>query len=116
MEVQVECIKKWEEYICVLEKEMPTLEMVVDSLKKMKDAADKDFTKVEDCIMLVTTGEEESLVLQITFDTQNTKVQGLHFENNLVEYVIGSALVELKSLQQKVDFQTNLVQAFKLLL
>ncbi len=66
--------------------------------------------------MLVTTREEKSLVLQTTFDTQNTKVWGLHFENNLTKYVIGSTLVELKSLQQKVDFQTSSVQTFKVLL
>jgi len=120
MEVQAECIKEWEEYICVLEKEMLVLEVVVDSLKKEKDEVDKEFTKiegqVEDYIMFVTTGEEELLDLQITFHTQNTKVQGLHFENNLVENVIGFALVELESLQQKVDFQIGSVQAFKLLL
>jgi hypothetical protein len=61
MEVRVECIKEWEEYICVLEKEMSALEMVVDSLKKVKDEVDKEFTKVkgqaEDHIMLVTIGE-----------------------------------------------------------
>ncbi len=47
MEVQAEHIKEWEEYICVLEKEMPTLEVVMDSLKKVKDEADREFTKVE---------------------------------------------------------------------
>ncbi len=40
MEVQAKCIKEWQ-YICVLEKEMPTLEVVVDSLKKAKDEADR---------------------------------------------------------------------------
>lgn len=62
MEVQTECIKEWEEYICVFEKEILILEVVVDSLKKVKDEVDREFTKiegqVEDCIMLVTTGEE----------------------------------------------------------
>jgi hypothetical protein len=57
---------------------MSTLEVVVDSLKKAKDEVDKEFTKVEgqveNHIMLVTTREEKSLVLQTTFDTQNTKV------------------------------------------
>jgi len=40
----------------------------------------------------------------------------LHFENNLAKYIIGFTLVELKSFQQKVEFQTSLVQTFKLLL
>ncbi len=44
MEMQAKCIKEWEEYICVLEKEMPTLEVAMDSLKKEKDEADKEFT------------------------------------------------------------------------
>ncbi len=60
MEVQAKCIKEWKEYICVLEKEMPTFEVVVDSLKKAKDEADREFAKieglVEDLIMLVTIG------------------------------------------------------------
>ncbi len=90
----------------------------MDFLKK--DEVDREFTKiegqVEDRIILVTIGEEELLVLQITFHTQNTKVQGLHFENNLAENIIGSTLVELESLQQKVEFQIGWVQMFKLLL
>jgi hypothetical protein len=73
MEVQVECIKEWEEYICVLDKEMLALEVVVDSLKKAKDEVNREFTKiegqVEDCIMLVTIRIKEFLVLQTTFDT-----------------------------------------------
>jgi hypothetical protein len=84
------------------------------------EEVDREFTKiegqVEDRIILVTIGEEELLVLQITFHTQNTKVQGLHFENNLAENIIGSTLVELESLQQKVEFQIGSVQMFKLLL
>jgi hypothetical protein len=46
---------------------MPTLEVVVDSLKKAKDEVDKEFTKVEgqveNRIMFVTTGKEKSLAL-----------------------------------------------------
>jgi hypothetical protein len=46
---------------------MPALEVVVDSLKKAKDEDDMKFKKiegqVEDRIMLVTTGEEEFMVL-----------------------------------------------------
>jgi hypothetical protein len=56
---------------------MPTLEVVVDPLKKVKDEANSEFKKVEgqvqNHIMFVTTGEEELLVLQITFGTHNTK-------------------------------------------
>ncbi len=75
----------------------------------MKDEADKEFKKIEgqvqNHIMFVTTGEEELLVLQTTFGTQ--KVQGLCFENIPTKDVIGSTLVELESLQQKVDFQIS---------
>lgn len=66
--------------------------------------------------MLLTIGQEEFLVPQTAFDTQNTKVQGLHFENNLPENVIGFAIIELESLQRKVDYQIGSIQAFKLLL
>jgi hypothetical protein len=43
MDVQAKCIKEWEEYICVLEKKMLVLEVVVDSLKKGKDEANKEY-------------------------------------------------------------------------
>jgi hypothetical protein len=73
MEVQAECIKEWEEYICVLQKEMPALEVVVDSLKQAKNEVDRELAKiegqVEDRIMFVITRKEEFLVLQTTFDT-----------------------------------------------
>jgi hypothetical protein len=96
-----------------MEKEMPTLEVVVNSLKKAKNEDNREFTKVdgqvEDHIMLVTNGEEKLLILQTTFDTHNTKVQGLCFENILTKDVIGYVLVELESLQRKVDSQTRLV-------
>ncbi len=40
----------------------------------------------------------------------------MHFENNLTEDVIEFALVELESIQRKVDFQIDSIQVFKLLL
>jgi len=88
MEVQAKCIKEWEEYICVFEKKMLVLEVVVDSLNNGKDEANKEFTKiegqVEDLIMFVTT-KEEVLVLQTTFHTQNKKVQGLILKITLLK-------------------------------
>jgi hypothetical protein len=56
-----------------LQKEMPALEVVVDSLKQAKNEVDRELAKiegqVEDRIMFVITRKEEFLVLQTTFDT-----------------------------------------------
>ncbi len=43
----MQCIKKWQEYIFVLDKQLPTSKQLVSSLQKQKDEAQKDFEKVE---------------------------------------------------------------------
>jgi hypothetical protein len=79
--------------------------------KEIKDEANKEFAKiegqVEDRIMLVTIGDKEFLVLHTAFDTHNTKVRGLRFENNPTKDVIRFALVELGSLQQKNELSNK---------
>lgn len=46
-ETRVQCIDNWQEYIFVIQRDLPTLEKHVSSLHKHKDDVQKDFDKVE---------------------------------------------------------------------
>ncbi len=99
---------------------MPASEILVYSLQKAKEMAEKELGKIEgqieDCMQLVTTTKEQLQGLRCKLEAHNLTVCDLRFQSNLVEGAIGSTLVEMESVQRSVDGQLGMVKAFKDLL
>lgn len=77
----MQCIKKWREYIFILEKQLLTSKEFVSSLQKQKDKVQRNFEKVEgqvkDRLFLITKGEEKLYLLQLQLDDHNYNVRNL---------------------------------------
>jgi hypothetical protein len=110
-------IEEWEAHISTLEKETPILDALVKELCTEKEAAKLGFAKLSRQLdygkQLITNAELKLQELEAVRETVRVKLEGLRSSDSPDKELMSSTVLEAEVIQRKLDFQCEVLLAFK---
>jgi hypothetical protein len=111
----VMAIADWQSVLDVL-KEWPTLEGVVSSLGKERDAAKIEIMRVATQVdfgqSLLSTADSKLTTLEVEYESWKVKAEA---SNSITSVECELAAVELSNVQKKIESQNGLIEQFRAL-
>jgi chromosome segregation ATPase len=113
-------VAEWRLHLASLEKEMPLIEVLIESLSKKQAASDMELVRIESQLVdrrqLVISATRRLTVLQLDVDAQKARMLEIRSQCPVPDAELGDCVLALECLEQKVDSQLGMLDAFSDLL